>query len=234
MRSCHPRLVVSPHFSQLSLLPLCVEREEIGLRPDPYHVSWWWDQTSATVANRLTVLCPGKASRSSASSARARPTRKRSSSFSAAVVTREAAGLPPQTRPRRRLLTTTLRPPARRGSPPVSRPSTVSADSADATPVTHQPPPFRRVTLHAAAAIPPDLLQWRRGFFGRPPRLNSSRWATPGPARTAHNHMVSIIMQQVTARKRESSLQQTIAAISRHAETTISRQHIQITASYGA
>ncbi|KAL8447496.1 hypothetical protein Emag_004323 [Eimeria magna] len=58
--------------------------------------------------------------------------------------------------------------------------------------------------------------------------------AQPDPSRTPYEHMVAILIQQVSPGKPEDCLHQTIALIARRTDTQISRLHMQFTEAYDA
>ncbi|KAL8440718.1 hypothetical protein Emag_007798 [Eimeria magna] len=100
------------------------------------------------------------------------PRPKRSRSASTTSATRDAAGLPPPTRARRALLTTAADSPPLRRSLSSGRSSSERGPSRDTPLASRQLSTLRRVAVDPAP-VAADLTRWRRGIFGRLPRLDT-------------------------------------------------------------
>ncbi|KAL8445711.1 hypothetical protein Emag_005036 [Eimeria magna] len=192
------------------------------------------------------------------------PRPKRSRSASTTSATRDAAGLPPRTRARRALLTTAADPTPLRRSLSPARSSSDRAPSLDTPLASRQLSPLRRVAVDPAPvpadltqwrrgmldSIRCPAVELAIQALDRPadafhitmqqlhPRLRAHirtcMTALPDPTRTPYDHMVAILIQQVAPGKPEDYLHQTIALIARHADTQISRLHLQFTEAYDA
>ncbi|KAL8440100.1 hypothetical protein Emag_007888 [Eimeria magna] len=66
------------------------------------------------------------------------------------------------------------------------------------------------------------------------PHIGACMTAQPEPTPTPYEHMVAILIQQVAPGKPEHYLHQTLALFAHHAETQISRLHMQFTEKYDA